>query len=69
MRFVYPLPIAAYLPDLPLMKKAPAIPPKTAPAITAPTTPLASRYGVPEPDDGFASACFDSSSLNLKCFL
>jgi hypothetical protein len=39
------------------MKKAPAIPPNTAPAITAaPTTPPASRYGVPEPEDGFASA-------------
>jgi len=57
VRFSYPLPIAAYLPDLPLMKKAPAIPPNTAPAIIeAPTTPPASRYGVPEPEDGFASA-------------
>ena len=47
MRFDYPLPIAAYLPDLPLMKKAPATPPKTAAAITeAPITPPASRYGV-----------------------
>ena len=43
MVFFYPLPIAAYLPDLPLMKKAPAIPPKTAAEITAaPPTPLAS---------------------------
>ena len=53
----YPLPIAAYLPDLPFKKKAPAIPPNTAPAIiAAPTTPSALMYGVPDPAAGFASA-------------
>lgn len=57
MVLVYPLPIAAYLPDLPLKKNAAAIPPKIAAEITAaPPTPLASRYGVPDPDEGLASA-------------
>ena len=55
--FFYPRPYAAYLPDLPLTKKAVAIPPNIAPAITdAPNTPSALRYGVPEPEAGFASA-------------
>ncbi|MDH5463918.1 MAG: hypothetical protein OEY17_06470 [Nitrosopumilus sp.] len=41
---IYPLPIAAYFPALPLTKKVPAMPPNTALAmIDAPTTPLASR--------------------------
>ena len=66
MRVFYPLPIAAYLPDLPLMNKAPAIPPKIAAEIAAaPPTPSASRYGVPEPDAGFASADVNSSFLKL----
>jgi hypothetical protein len=45
------------------MKKAAAIPPKIAAEITdAPTTPLASRYGVPDPVDGlaFADATLDA---------
>ena len=46
----YPVPGLAYFPDLPLMKKAPAIPPKIAAAMAdAPSTPLASMYGVPDP--------------------
>ena len=40
-----------------LKKSAAAMPPKTAPAIAdEPSTPLASRYGVPEPDEGLVSA-------------
>ena len=63
----YPLPIAAYLPDLPLMKKAPAIPPNTAPAMTdAPTTPFASRYGVPDPAPGFSAADTTRAAWTLR---
>ena len=53
----YPLPWAAYLPLFAFVKKAIAMPPKTAPAIAdAPNTPSAAKYGVPEPVDGFAAA-------------
>ena len=55
--FFYPRPYAAYLPDLPLTKKAVAIPPNIAPAIIdAPNTPSALRYGVPEPVAGLSAA-------------
>jgi hypothetical protein len=41
--FFYPLPIAAYFPDLLFIMKAPEIPPKIAAVIiAAPPTPLAS---------------------------
>ena len=53
----YPVPGLAYFPDLPLMKKAPAIPPKIAAAMAdAPSTPLASMYGVPDPAPGLSAA-------------
>jgi len=53
----YPVPGLAYFPVLPLMKKAPAIPPKIAAAIAdAPNTPPASMYGVPEPAPGLSAA-------------
>ena len=45
------------MPLLPLMKNAPAIPPKMAAAIAdAPITPSAARYGVPDPEPGLFAA-------------
>jgi len=62
----YPLPCAAYLPTLAFMKKAIAMPPKTAPAIAdAPSIPSAAKYGVPEPVDGFYAA---ASTLAFASF-
>jgi len=55
--YFYPRPYAAYLPALPLTKKAVAIPPNIRPEIIdAPNTPFASRYGVPEPVAGLSAA-------------
>ena len=56
------------LPDLPLIRKAAAIPPNIPPAIAdAPNIPSALRYGVPDPVAGLAAAVSTFRFASSNC--